>query len=801
MSKNYFPLIVILIIAGIILQHLLSLNRDVLIFYLLVIFSLSILSHQIFPRSIFPTLLIYLCFITTGMTLLSLSENPPDYPFERSKIPGTIVFGSIEDISLKSEDKFTLTVNTDSVTANAEGYKSKLKLLVKVFTDTSAEYDVYDSLSIGQIVKIKGTLFKPKGKWNPFEFDYNQYLRSINIPAILNVYKSEDIQIIDCSINFWGHINFLRRSIDNTIHTIFSPQTAGLLRGLLLAERSEIDYNLRTNFVNTGVIHVLAVSGLHVGFILLIFLFLFGRCNIYVKYIFTILGLIFFLVITGMPVSVVRATLMAVISIISMLSGRKYNLINSILFAALIILIVNPNQLFQAGFQLSFSAVLSIIYVYPVLSKRIVRVIKNKYLRKVILFFAVSFAAQIGTLPFTLFYFHKLSLAALFANLLVIPAIAAILGIGILSLLLYPISGWLASIYAIANEVFTYLLFTFINIVGSTKEAYLKIIQFSTYDSIIYYSGIIIFYIILKSKTALKTKVISSLSLLFLFCGLITLDNVDYIKRGELNIFAINIGQGDAFFLSFPNGENAMIDFGPNTRYFDSGAMITVPLLSNLDVDEIKYAFVSHLDNDHYGGFYSISKKIKIDSVYLPAPLSSSHNRVSFEKYLSWQGIPFKYYHKNIINIGQVTILVLNDTTYREFKSLNRNDNSGLLKITFGEKELLFTGDLGIDAEKIYCTIYGDKLKSELLKVSHHGSITGTSEQWLATVKPKIAIISVGENNKFNHPSPIVLERLKEHSVQIYRTDKRGAIILRTDGRIWKEIDWRNNWTVNYIND
>ena len=167
------------------------------------------------------------------------------------------------------------------------------------------------------------------------------------------------VKIISNERNYFKSIVYqVRKSIDKIIHDLHQPETAGLLRGLLLADRSEIDYETKNEFINSGVVHILAVSGLHVGYILIIFIFIFGRFGIYLRSILTILGLLAFMFLTGVPPSVFRATLMTIIIIIAFLSNSSTNIINSISIAAVIILLFDPNEIYNPGFQLSFSAVL-----------------------------------------------------------------------------------------------------------------------------------------------------------------------------------------------------------------------------------------------------------------------------------------------------------------------------------------------------------------------------------------------------------------------------------------------------------
>src|SRR5690606_20133659 len=266
-----------------------------------------------------------------------------------------------------------------------------------------------------------------------------------------------------------------------------------------LADRSEINYETKTEFINSGVIHVLAVSGLHVGYILIIVVFIFGRFGVYTRASLTIIALLFFMLLTGASPSVTRATIMSIVIIIAFLTNRSTNIINSISLAAIIILIIDPNELFNPGFQLSFSAVLSIGIIYPIIQRSVYKFrIKHKWIEYIVLFAAVSLSAQIGTLPFTLAYFSKLSVIALLTNLIVIPSIGVILAIGIITIITGYFSYFIAGIFASANDLLTYLLTSIISFAGKLEISFFWIRDYSLYDSIIYYCFLIIFIITLN---------------------------------------------------------------------------------------------------------------------------------------------------------------------------------------------------------------------------------------------------------------------------------------------------------------
>ena len=495
-----------------------------------------------------------------------------------------------------------------------------------------------------------------------------------------------------------------------------------MLRGLILADRSEIDYETKNEFINSGVVHILAVSGLHVGYVLVIFIFIFGRFGIYLRSILTILGLLAFMFLTGVPPSVFRATLMAVVIIIAFLSNRSTNIINSISIAAFIILLLNPNEIYNPGFQLSFSAVLAIGILYPYFQKMIYKLhLKHKWVEYILLFFGVSLSAQIGTLPFTLAYFSKLSVVALFANLIVIPTIGVIIGVAFITIFIGLFSYAIAIYFAAANDLFSGWMIEFIRFTGGLEFSFLWIRDYSLYDAIIFYAGLalVLFTLINIKKTFLKISLI--IILVFSMFTYSKFDNDELLGKNKLNVLMIDVGQGDSFLIKFPNGKTALIDAGEANPFVDNGERVIIPLLDYLGINQIDYGFISHLDLDHYGGFVSLIYNKRINKVYRPLPDSGSKS-IRLEKFLKEMKIKTGIYDKTSFDVGNVKIFFLNDPYSYSYRSFSSNDRSGVIKFVYGKTSFLFVGDCEHPAEYFLASNFGEMLDSDVLKVGHHGS-------------------------------------------------------------------------------
>ncbi|MGQ9799163.1 MAG: DNA internalization-related competence protein ComEC/Rec2, partial [Ignavibacterium sp.] len=740
--KNYpFIKFAILFIAGILSGIFFPIPDHIIIISLCLAF-LFLLIYKKYNSKVHLYIFKILLGLSLGVIIVLVNKNETKSKLSSyQKEKNVKVFGTIEEIELEKSYEVSFILQTDSLIISNKLIHTNEKLLCRLRNDSTERKIFYETVKPGNYVLLKGTFQQGRDVRNPGEFDYRKFLFSKGIGGIINSYDSASIVILNKDFDFVKDLIFQsRKSIDKLIHKLHNNQTAGLLRGLLLADRTEIDYETKQNFVNSGVIHILAVSGLHVGYILLFFIVVFGRFNIYLRSILTIIGLLCFMIITGIPASVFRATLMSIILIVAFLTGRSTNLLNSIALSAVIILLVKPSEILNPGFQLSYSAVLSIALIYPVIQKVINETaIKNSLVKNVLLFIGVSLSAQIGTLPFTLAYFNKLSLISLFANLFVIPMAGIIVGLAIVTLIIGSIFASIAIYLAIVNNIVTSLMMDLVRFSGSLNFAFIRINNFSLLDSIFFYSFISLLIYTYKISEKFLFKLLISLvafANIYLFTQF---DDKKLLPDGLLSVLMIDVGQGDSFLIKFPNGQTALIDAGVVDPFFDTGERIIIPLLDYLGIDKIDFGFVSHLDIDHYGGFASLIHHKRIKEIYRPKP-DSSDKSVRFEKFLDKYKISKKIYDKSKIGISNVALYFLNDANSEYLNMLSSNDRSGIIKLVFGQTSFLFVGDAEIPAEKYYLHHYKDFLDSDVLKVSHHGSKTGSSIEFLKAVSPKISL-------------------------------------------------------------
>ena len=250
----------------------------------------------------------------------------------------------------------------------------------------------------------------------------------------------------------------------------------------------------------------------------------------------------------------------------------------------------------------------------------------------------------------------------------------------------------------------------------------------------------------------------------------------------------IDVGQGDCTFIVTPRNKTILIDGGGSSSdEFDVGKSTLLPYILDKGYTKIDYIFISHFDQDHVGGILTILQKIKVKKVIISKQEENSENYQKFLEIIKEKGVSVA-----IVKMGD-RVKIENGVyfdilwpTSEQIQENKLNNNSLVIKMCYHNFFVLFTGDIEEKAEKKILETYKsekNKLVSNVLKVAHHGSKTSTIKEFLDTVNPKIALIGVGKNNMFHHPSEEIIDKLKEYGAIIYRTDERGEITIRVNGK------------------
>jgi len=629
----------------------------------------------------------------------------------------------------------------------------------------------------------------PRRVRNPGSFDYRYWLKMRGIAFIADVKRDSYSFVADHHLSMRFTLVRFREHLAERISRLFEAREASLLKALWLGQGKQLDADIRSDFQRTGLVHVLAVSGLHVGFLMAMIMGLASllRLRKRAKALFCCMGLLCFLCITGFQPAVTRAVIMGVVWIVCRGLERNTHPQQVLFLAAVLILICWPQQLFWLGFQLSFSAVFWIILLYgrfqgwgeSLMEKRT----SLRWLAYFIPGLAVSLAAQIGTSPLIAYHFGELAPLSLLLNIVVLPVIAFLVGAG-------------PPILALADvEFFSTFFATVIHMLLQVKLEMIH--QVAEWD------------------LAIKFRLTSELQIVLawmLFAGLfiplpfrvrgyrptlvllivVLLLHISLPFTGYARLLMLDVGQGDCFLLQLRSGKSILVDAGPANRYFDSGRRIIVPTLSGIGVQHLNKLFISHPHRDHVGGLAALLSGKKVDSLY-SVPLSADtdfFNEIKDNKPLAyrslkrgdWMELDFE---TRLYVLGPSRKLLTSNSLTSPV-----NNRSLILLIRHRDVSILFTGDAEIEGEQaLLC--WKNILESQVLKAGHHGSKTSSHPDFLAAVSPEIVLISCGRWNRFRHPSPETLSGIHKRNALALRTDLSGAVWLELRIEGIREKKWR----------
>ncbi|HEX3014774.1 MAG TPA: ComEC/Rec2 family competence protein, partial [Desulfobacteria bacterium] len=518
----------------------------------------------------------------------------------------------------------------------------------------------------------------------------------------------------------------------------------------------------------------------------------------------TAVTLIFYAVLAGDEGPVVRATIMALIMLGGQGLGRKGEGLNSLALAAAIMLIYNPNYLTDPGFQLSVAATWGLVALIPCLAHGMGGL--HPQLRELLLF---PVAATIATLPLLAYYFYQVSIVGIAANILVTWFLGLILEIGLIAVsigLIVPFAG-----QTLLLPVGLLIKFTLwvLGMMAKVPGAALWVIRPAGFGIACYYLGLLL----LINWPAVKTKFsgrrdlpkagskagevkaaaltkngaaagIFAVVLLVSLIVLLPSGLFGFSSKRQLEVDFLDVGQGDSILITTPGQRHYLIDGGPRSAAFDSGAAIVRPFLLNKGIKSLDGIFVTHLHDDHTGGLVEVVETFPIKRIYF-APDSGTVAENQGQWPLLKHGL---LKHKlavvtlkkgNRLNLDNgVTARVLSpESPYTGTRS-DPNNNSLVLWLSYGNYNILLTGDIEMEA---LADLHDQLGKVDVLKQPHHGSKYGLDREAWDSINPQAVIVSVGRNN-FGQPAPEILRYWQERGIPVLRTDHDGLVAVKTDG-------------------
>lgn len=696
------------------------------------------------------------------------------------------ITGTVISSPRRETDRDVLDIKIDSLSAQRQSLAihGRLRLNVPVSNEPPWRLQLFAGDRIQAAVKLSpGFAFR-----NFNTFSYELYLEARQIHRRAYTKSSRLLEKIQTgkSFNLKAFFSRWRVSMQDEIVRHFpssdrpaEPSAIGaVIEALLLGADGRLAPQTADSLQKSGLYHLLAISGGHIAVVMFILYLILRLCALNQRKSMFILAvvLIFYAMIIEASPTIMRSILMAETAIIGKLIWKDVQLLNFISLSALVLLLINPYSIHDVGFQLTYAATLCIIVFAPGLERPL------RWLPRGLAGLAtMSLAATAGVLPIIARSFNRVTFASFFLNFGAVPLTGVIMTAGYIFLIISPFWADGATFLAMIITPLTSFWLKMADSLNFLSFLSYRLPTPKPWTIAGYYLTLSLFVIFYKHKV--KRTVLMIFFIVFFL--LIILAPFRPAVR-NLTLTMIDVGQGEAILVEFPGHKKMLVDCGGGGgSSFDIGEKIVSPFLWGKGMRRLDYVVISHLHPDHSGGLKALAKNFQINEIWAT---QSTIQGLAGEEFirnsrlmnrLKTVGASDKFY------FGQVEIEVLSpERAQGDFSAAfsSVNENSLVLKIACREKSFLLTGDIGPETESRLLE-NRQSLQSSVLKVAHHGAFSKVSAEFIAAVKPEMALISVGSGNPYGFPAEKLMNIFKERGLPVFRTDLDGAIEMTTDGK------------------
>lgn len=786
--------------SGILFHHLypLSLPTAARLSILLFIPAL-ILARRNATR--WPTVFLLLLVFSLGIFRATISTHAPrqdtNIGSRISEETDVVLSGTLHSMPLFDGEKTTLLLKSRSVQKEQDPFLSAVSGLVRL----RLYEPIPKTFKPGDELLIRCKLSRPYRFGNPGGFDYPAFLATKNIALVGRITSTAHIQPLQYEKNWLRTLRYtpenIRCQVRDVINDFFPPAHAGIYRALLIGDRSGIDKNQFETFKASGVVHIFAISGLHLSLVasalFLLCYWLLTRSRTLLLHfsckklalLATIAPLCCYTLLAGTQTPVLRSLIMVLVFILAFCVQRQRSAFTTLSLAALLILLYNPLSLFTVSFQLSFAAVASLIFIVPRLTDMLSfandaeTTVKSQVMKKFLSWIAaallVSVTATIGTAPLLLYFFNRISTVGPLANLLLEPLLCLwSLPFGLLAIPFLSIAPPVAEFLFAMGDLGITVALTLSDFFSGLSLSTLWFATPSIPLILCYYASLLFCFSRFSSKQTVPVFLL--ICLLFFFpprafrYGFSTLSELVFL----------DVGQGSSTFLSLPDGKTVLIDGGgASSKKFNVGESVIAPYLWHRGLTRLHAILISHPDADHYNGIPFLLQRFKPETLWVNG--DSGHDR----RYRDLLDLARKLDIKvRTVQGGQLILAgeggelrsILNPLQGAEHE--NSNDRSIILRFTDHTFSCILPGDISSKVEQALLR-NNTQLKTDILLSPHHGSRTSSSYPFLNRLKPKQIVVSAGRFRPEHFPSARLRSYCLDHNIPLLNTTEQGAIKVR----------------------
>lgn len=771
-------------------------------------------------------LLLFLAFTALGWLWYDLGRTVPPSSLSPFLDHQVEVSGLTCGLPVQYPDRVVYTISSPVVRWAGSIWRGQVRLQVVWYLPeqggrSGGRYRVMDRPGLpearvwpGTRIRAAGRLVLPQQPANPGDFDYRSFLLQKGIVAGVSAGQRPQTRGLEAGARYLLPRFFarLRWLVEDELSRALTLEESRLLQGFLLGSLEGITDEDRELYQETGVMHLFAVSGMNLGFVLVIMLVVARllRLGKFPTFLLAAGGLWSYASITGFSPSVVRAAVMGSLAVAAGLLRERQEALNSLALAALVLLLSNPQSCLDPGFQLSFAATWGIISMAEPLGKLLLPQGDGRLLWSLRETLGVSLAAQLAVLPLCAWHFLRMPVLCLLTNLLVVPPAGLVVNLGLLGMFCSFIHrGWGFPFFQ-ASGALALLIKRWLNILSGLPGSSWLVPPPPWWLLLLWYAvlallsrslnrgGVIIFPHFRYRSWPARWQLPSLAGLLLLTLA-IYLGNPDNLwSPGRLMITFINVGQGDAVLVQSPEGHNLLVDAGGSQpgglSGYDPGRRVVVPYLIRRGIRHLDLLVCTHPHSDHIGGVPAVLESIQVGCLVTPPWNRQDGALRELAGAAAARGVPVRSVRAGdrlVLGCTLPLAVLSPEGPSSSDAQADRNDSSLVLLIGYGGHEFLLTGDAGgqvldrLAADRSWLPADG---RVEVLKVPHHGSLTGICPELAAAVHPRWVVVSVGKNS-FGHPADETLAFWRDQGSRVLRTDQMGPVVFISDGRrLWLQL-------------
>lgn len=790
----------------------------------LAFFPLSILSALLFlglgltwfeSRRLLSSFQGVMCFLllVVGISQAHWASLPETYSEIRPALNGQpmVITGHIVAPVRYTPEGYLLIVGLESWTFQGQTQQGQGRIRV-------TWRDPGQAPAYGNRVQLTGVIREPFGTHNPGGFDYGRYLRRQGIQAVMTVRGDKDFQVISLSSPgvgawAWEKVDRWRKAIHDAAVTSLSGPGLGLFLGMVLGEQSFIDTEVRDAFMASGTVHMLSISGSHLGLLaLLMFSVVRGGLHLLpatwierislrltatrTAVLVTLPVVSFYAVLAGAEMATVRSLIMMVVFGVGIWFGRARNIATALAVAGLIMLIPHPEAVYDISFQLSYLSVAAMALVigfhrqeeesllaHEVPPRTLFPLWADGLRRKVRMAWSLSLAVSLATLPLVALYFHQIPWLGLGANMVVVPLVGVlVIPLGLFSGIAGLMMGASTIPLADLNQWVFDGLATGVGWIAQIPGAEWHVASPTI-------GAMLVFWAALAGTYAWYpfpfVRWVGTVVLVGLVSWWAWSPRSGW-EPGQVQVTFLDVGQGDATLIELPDGQTVLIDGGPAYSRLDMGRAVIGPVLWNKGIRRLDHVIATHPQWDHVGGLPWILRTFPVGHYWSNGINREERFFQRLQSALLAQGIQESITGEGqeLLGSDQCSLKVLHPPSVTASALLIStgalggtmlNNRSLITRLECGSHSFLLTADAEVEALERMAE-RPDGVAAEVVKIPHHGAKSSLSQNWIHQLRAKSLVVSVGAHNRYGHPAAEVVERYREKGIPLSRTDREGAI-------------------------